>query len=440
MQRDLGSQDIWEQSLQRSRTRREAASQRRGLPTEIGGRSVPLAAIIVATGGPVAGVAAAKAISEGGGGGGAAAAKPAALVLDDAGSKSADAAPQKSAAPEKPAEPEVPALPRQQGAEASDTAGETVALNSASTLRPKVTRVSHPAKPKAVKAKKVAKRGGVRALQAKLGLSPDGVFGPATEKALRRWQKAHGLPVDGKAGPQTLAAMNLRAGKVLKRKHQRKRGSSRKAKTQVASRRRARRGGGVKALQAALGLSPDGVFGAATEKALRRFQRSKGLPVDGVAGPATRRALGLGSGPVLKRQKSTRRRPRSGGGGGGGGGGNGGSIVARVTAAANQIATKPYKYGGGHGSFSDTGYDCSGSVSYALHGGGLLSAPLTSGGFMSWGAAGPGKHITIYANSGHVFMTINGRRFDTSARSDTGSRWGGPRSGGGYVVRHPPGL
>ena len=111
-----------------------------------------------------------------------------------------------------------------------------------------------------------------------------------------------------------------------------------------------------------------------------------------------------------------------------------------MTAAANRIATKPYKYGGGHGSFTDTGYDCSGSVSYALHGGGLLSAPLTSGGFMSWGAAGPGKHITIYANNGHVFMTINGRRFDTSARSDSGSRWGGPRSGGGYVVRHPPGL
>ena len=238
-------------------------------------------------------------------------------MLDESSAKAADAAPQKSAAPakpEKPASPEVPALPRQQGAEVSDAAGETVALNSASTLRPKVTRVSHPAKPKAVKAKKAAKRGGVRALQAKLGLSPDGTFGPATEKALRRWQKAHGLPVDGKAGPQTLAAMNLRAGKVLKRKQpakRKRRGSSRKPKTRFASHRRTRRGGGVKALQAALGLSPDGVFGAATEKALRRFQRSKGLPVDGVAGPATRRALGLGSGPVLKRKKAARRKQRS---------------------------------------------------------------------------------------------------------------------------------
>jgi hypothetical protein len=112
-----------------------------------------------------------------------------------------------------------------------------------------------------------------------------------------------------------------------------------------------------------------------------------------------------------------------------------------VIAAANRIAGKPYVYGGGHGSFDSTGYDCSGSVSYALHGGGLLSAPLTSGGFTSYGAPGPGKHITIYASSGHVYMTINGRRFDTSARRQSGSRWGGPRrSGGGYVLRHPPGL
>ena len=278
----------------------------------------------------------------------------------------------------------------------------------------------------------------MRALQAKLGLSPDGTFGPATEKALRRWQKQHGLPVDGKAGPQTLAAMHLSTGKVLKRKRpaKRRRGSAGKPRMRLAS-TRSQRGGGVKALQSALGLSADGVFGAATEKALRRFQRSKGLPVDGVAGPATRRALRLGPGPTLKRKKRAQRRRRSSGGGGGGGS----SIVARVTAAANQIAGKPYKYGGGHGSFTDSGYDCSGSVSYALHGGGLISAPTTSGGFMSYGAAGPGKHISIYASSGHVYMTINGRRFDTSARSDTGSRWGGPRqTGGGYVVRHPPGL
>ena len=101
-----------------------------------------------------------------------------------------------------------------------------------------------------------------------------------------------------------------------------------------------------------------------------------------------------------------------------------------VVAAANVIAGRPYVYGGGHGSFESAGYDCSGSVSYALHGGGLLSSPLTSSAFMSYGAPGPGQHITIYANPGHVYMIIDGRRFDTSARSETGSRWTGTgRSG-----------
>jgi hypothetical protein len=115
--------------------------------------------------------------------------------------------------------------------------------------------------------------------------------------------------------------------------------------------------------------------------------------------------------------------------------------VQRVIAAANAIATKPYIYGGGHGSFNAPGYDCSGSVSYALHGGGLLSSPLDSSALMSYGAPGPGRHITIYANAGHAYMTIDGRRFDTSARSQTGSRWGGgSRGGGGFVVRHPAGY
>ena len=108
--------------------------------------------------------------------------------------------------------------------------------------------------------------------------------------------------------------------------------------------------------------------------------------------------------------------------------------------AGNRIAHHPYKYGGGHGSFSDSGYDCSGSVSYALHGGGLLSSPRDSSGFMSYGAAGKGRYITIYANPGHVYMVVHGRRFDTTGRS-SGSRWqSAMRSSAGYTVRHPPGL
>jgi hypothetical protein len=112
-----------------------------------------------------------------------------------------------------------------------------------------------------------------------------------------------------------------------------------------------------------------------------------------------------------------------------------------VIAAADEIATRPYVYGGGHGSFISDGYDCSGSVSYALHGGGLLAAPEDSTGLESYGEPGPGRYITIYANAEHAWMTIDGRRFDTVALAEDGSRWGGPSDdGGGFVERHPDGL
>jgi len=120
--------------------------------------------------------------------------------------------------------------------------------------------------------------------------------------------------------------------------------------------------------------------------------------------------------------------------------GDASGAVAKVIAAANQIAGAPYVYGGGHGG-SSNGYDCSGSLSYALAAAGLVSAPLTSGGFMSWGEPGPGEHITVYTNPGHAFMVVDGRRFDTSALSGGGTRWtSAPRSTAGFVARHPPGL
>jgi cell wall-associated NlpC family hydrolase len=115
-------------------------------------------------------------------------------------------------------------------------------------------------------------------------------------------------------------------------------------------------------------------------------------------------------------------------------------VVATIVAAGNAIATTPYKWGGGHGAWRDKGYDCSGSVSFALAGAGLMTSPLTSGGFMHWGARGPGKWVTIYANAGHVFMVVAGLRFDTSG-AQGGTRWQpAPRSYAGFVARHPPGL
>jgi hypothetical protein len=117
-------------------------------------------------------------------------------------------------------------------------------------------------------------------------------------------------------------------------------------------------------------------------------------------------------------------------------------VVQRVIAGGNAIADFPYIWGGGHGSFIDKGYDCSGSVSYALAAGGLLSTPLVSGDLASWGEPGPGRWITIYANAGHTFMDVDGVWFDTAGRSGPyASRWllaTPPLEG--YAVRHPPGL
>jgi hypothetical protein len=116
--------------------------------------------------------------------------------------------------------------------------------------------------------------------------------------------------------------------------------------------------------------------------------------------------------------------------------------VKDAIAAANRIVGKPYKYGGGHARWEDSGYDCSGAMSYALHGAGLLDRPLASGDFMRWGSRGKGSWITIYAHSGHGFLVIAGLRFDTGwNNAGKGPRWSEQmRPTDGYTVRHPRGL
>ena len=251
----------------------------------------------------------------------------------------------------------------------------------------------------------------VATVQRILGISADGIFGSGTRRAVKRFQRRHGLTADGIVGPATWGALK-----------------------QSRARRTSSGGGGGKrsavvVLQRELGIGADGIFGPATQAAVKRFQRSRGLTADGIVGPATWSALGhAGRSVILKRR-------------GGSSGGGGSNVISRVIRAANRIQSKPYKYGGGHGRWNDSGYDCSGSVSYALHGGGLLSSALTSSGFMRWGAPGRGRRITIYASPSHVYMVIDGRRFDTTGRNETGSRWQAEqRSSAGYVVRHPPGL
>ena len=118
--------------------------------------------------------------------------------------------------------------------------------------------------------------------------------------------------------------------------------------------------------------------------------------------------------------------------------------VQEVIAAGNEIAHLPYRFGGGHGTFEDTAYDCSGSLSFAFAAAGLLNTTVTSGQLMNWGDPGPGRWITVFASPGHTFMYIAGLRFDTVALAETGSRWSNRSADepdlSSFAIRHPPGL
>jgi peptidoglycan hydrolase-like protein with peptidoglycan-binding domain len=203
-------------------------------------------------------------------------------------------------------------------------------------------------------------------------------------------------------------------------------------------------GSDVRALQryldtAGYDTTADGQFGPATRRSVMAFESAEQRRVNGRASRAEQRL-------VRARASTTATEPP---------GetaylGSDGLAVAPESApeevkeiieAGNQIATKPYKYGGGHARWNDTGYDCSGSVSYVLHAAGLLDRALDSTGFMSWGERGRGTWVTIRSNPDHAYMIVAGLRFDTSARRQTGNRWSEQmRSASGYRGRHPEGL
>ncbi|MFI4984790.1 MAG: peptidoglycan-binding protein [Solirubrobacterales bacterium] len=310
--------------------------------------------------------------------------------------------------------------------------------------------------------------GAVKRLQSALHLTADGEFGPETEAAIRRLQARNGLTVDGVVGPATWSVIGVSGEETLTPPPTALPVSRHPASTVKATAASAATGseaaesqasgggrggsGAVKRLQAALHLTADGEFGPETEAAIRRLQARHGLTVDGVVGPATWSVIGVSGESTLKPPRSAIAQAGSGerssdpagtssSSTGESSGGEGSSVVARVIAAGDEIATRPYVFGGGHGSFQSAGYDCSGSVSYALHGGGLLSSPEDSSGLESYGEAGPGQHITIYANAEHAFMVVDGKRFDTVAQQEGGSRWSSSMtSTAGYVVRHPAGM
>ncbi len=120
------------------------------------------------------------------------------------------------------------------------------------------------------------------------------------------------------------------------------------------------------------------------------------------------------------------------------------AAVRKVIAAANKIRTKPYVYGGGHARWWDSGYDCSGAVSFALRGAGLIPSPMPSGSLAGWGSAGKGRWITVYANGGHAYAVIAGLRWDTAGVTNgTGPRWHKSlraQASGPFTARHPEGF
>ena len=286
----------------------------------------------------------------------------------------------------------------------------------------------------------------------------DGRFGSSTVRAVKRFQRAAQLTPSGTVGAKTVAALKAASkgtsASVNNGGTSAIRSRSRGAKS-LGDRvpvERGMRGHDIRVLQDLLGnagydVTVDGEFGSRTYKAVKTFETAHQLNVDGsldateiealraaaAAGPATTPAAApaVSDGPQATVGPDGLAVAPAGAP----------PQVQQIIAAGNEIASKPYKYGGGHGKWEDSGYDCSGSVSYALHGAGLLDEALPSGSFADWGDPGPGQWVTIYANGGHMYMVVAGLRFDTSGRSNHNSRWQTEqRSTAGYTVRHPPGL
>lgn len=288
--------------------------------------------------------------------------------------------------------------------------------------------------------------------------STDGVFGEDTKKAVQRFQRAAGLEPSGTVGRVTVRKLhqavtgggaNLAAGGFDAEGPVRTRDLGDRIPVKQGM-----SGKDVKTLQsylrrAGFRTTVDGEFGNGTLKTVLRFEDANGLPEDGVvdandidvlrgqveAGPDAPEAakpLELAPGDRAKVGKDGKAIAPA----------NAPEAVKAIIAAGNEISHKPYIYGGGHGKWKDKGYDCSGSVSYALHFAGLLKNSMPSGGFTTWGESGPGQWVTIYANGGHMYMVVAGLRFDTSGmKQDGGSRWhASSRPTKGYTVRHPKGL
>jgi peptidoglycan hydrolase-like protein with peptidoglycan-binding domain len=295
----------------------------------------------------------------------------------------------------------------------------------------------------------------------------DGQFGAGTAKSVRSFQSVSGLKITGVVERTTVtklqaATQGSAAAAAVDN------GGFSESQAQVPHKllgdrlpvRQGMSGNDVRQLQSFLrkagirSVTADGRFGSGTQRAVRSWETSVRRRTDGqmdggdvarlreqvgrvrgvaaqVPAPAPTTLLAAGSQATV--------------------GSNGLAVapadapdaVKKIIAAGNQIATKPYIYGGGHRAdwAMDDGYDCSGSVSWALHGAGLVTSPAPSSGYYGWGLAGPGQWVTIFTKDSHMYMVVAGLRFDTSGRSTAGTRWQADmRSSDGYVIRHPSGL
>lgn len=286
----------------------------------------------------------------------------------------------------------------------------------------------------------------------------DGQYGSSTVSTVRRFQRAANLRASGVADVRTLralkgatdgsAARNTSGGYDV-----RSSGTSSRHLGDRIPLRRGMSGHDVKILQDFLertgyATSVDGEFGSGTVKSVKKFETDQQIDVDGVVDAADidlLRSLVDGEQTGVSANQPAATTPGSKATIGPDGlaiaPADAPDAVKQIIAAGNAIAKTPYIYGGGHGKWQDRGYDCSGSVSYALHGANLLDEALPSGSFTSWGEKGPGQWVTLYANSTHMYMVVAGIRFDTSGRAQDGSRWHtSMRSSSGYTVVHPPGL
>ena len=277
-------------------------------------------------------------------------------------------------------------------------------------------------------AKAPSSKDAIALVQAALGVSVDGEYGPETYEAIKAFQESRNINVDETVGPQTWHALHMAVDQTLS--------PPASAIPQPKVIPAVAESSGAQTEGAPAGApAPQGEGAPVARLATASDEEGNGgseAPQEAPQGEAPAAAAPESSAPSAE---------HSSGEGEGNGGGEGSGTVRRVIAAGNEIATRPYEWGGGHGSFQSSGYDCSGSVSYALHGGGLINSPQDSSELEHYGESGPGKHITIYANSEHAYMEVNGRRYDTVALAEHGSRWSNSHGedGGSFVVRHPAG-